>query len=557
MQGADVLVTTAEGLTTVSVTYPAGPPRSGVWTLQVGGPATVDLYYFWGVTLSATAPDGIVVGQPSRVAVTARFPDGTPADPAVYRSLHLTLRAGGADVPLGALAGGTASGEVTVPPGGPAAVPLSALASATSAPSGIALGPVAASAAVPAVLPPAFPRLDTPRLTFPTLSGTTAATGTLRLTGSDRGPTRACYAPGPLTGPAMAGRVAVASDQRCLDLPAGAGQGWDFRLRTGAPADGRVEGTLTLTLTAADGQATTTVAVPVSAGLVRPVNEPLRWGLAAALVLLALAVPCVIGWVGNAAVGRFAVGPRTRVAGVPVVLTPGGPRRADGAPALFTPDDFRYLRRAGAAPGHPPRRRRPALLAHAAARAVRRAGRVGSEHLGRARRQHRRATAVAGRAPGARRLRAGLGAVPRARARRGRGPGAPGVRGRGDRGPRRPGRRRPRRGRPQRRGVGGDPPAGDRVAPGRAGGRARGRRAGRRGAGTPEPRATTRRSTGRCGTTRTSPAAPPARRPGTTAGAGGTTTAPRGTTPPAPGAPTTTTTTPRTPDDDAPPSVFR
>ncbi|GAA1641412.1 vWA domain-containing protein [Georgenia ruanii] len=341
--GAAVLVTTAEGLTTVSVTYPAGPPRSGVWTLETDGPAAVDVYYFWGVALGAAAPDGIVVGQPSRLEVTARFPDGTPVDPAAYQSLHLSLRAGGADVPLGTLAGGTASGEVTLPPGGPAAVPLSALATATSAPSGIALGPAAASATVTAALPPAFPRLDTPRLTFPTLSDTTAATGTLLLTGSDRGPTRACYAPGPLTGPAMAGRVAVTSDQRCLDLPAGAARAWDFHLRTGAPADGRVEGTLPLTLTAADGQATTTVAVPVTAGLVRPVNEPLRWGLTAALVLLALAVPCVIGWAGNAAVGRFAVGPRTRVASVPVVLTPGGPRRADDAPALFTADDFRYL----------------------------------------------------------------------------------------------------------------------------------------------------------------------------------------------------------------------
>ncbi|WP_193315010.1 vWA domain-containing protein [Georgenia thermotolerans] len=343
VQGADVLVTSAQGLTTVSVTYPAGPPRPGVWTVEVGGPATVDVYYFWGVALSVAAPDGIVVGRPSRVEVTARFPDGTPVDPAAYRALRLTLRAGGADVPLAAPAGGTAGGEVTVPLGGPAAVPLSALASATSAPSGIALGPVAASATVPAALPPAFPRLDTPRLAFPPLSGTTSATGTLRLTGSDRGPTRACYAVGPLTGPALAGRVAVTADQRCLDLPAGAERGWDFRLRTGGPADGRVEGTLTLTLTAADGQATTTVAVPVTAGLVRPVNEPLRWGLVAALMLLALAVPCGIGWVGNAAVGRFALGPRTRVAGVPVVLTPGGPHRADGAAALLTPDDFRYL----------------------------------------------------------------------------------------------------------------------------------------------------------------------------------------------------------------------
>ncbi|MFH5824042.1 vWA domain-containing protein [Georgenia sp. AZ-5] len=344
VDGAAVSVTSGGGLTVVSVTYPAGPPTSVEWGLETGTDeqAAVDLYYVWGVSLTVAAPDGLVVGEPSRVQATARFGDGTPVDPDVYRSLDLTLRAGGTQVPVGALTAGVAAGEVAVPGGSPAAVELSASAAAVSAPSGIRLGPVAATTSVTASLPPAFPRLDTSRLEFPALEGTTTATAALELTGSDRGPTRACYAPGTLTGPPEAGNPAVGSADRCVDLPAGEQRRWDFRLTTGAPADGRVDGRLDLTLTAVDGQSTT-VAVPVTAALVRPVDEPLRWGLTAALVLLALALPCAIGWVGNAAVARYGVGPRTRVASVPVVLTPDGPRRTDGAAALLTPEDFGYL----------------------------------------------------------------------------------------------------------------------------------------------------------------------------------------------------------------------
>ncbi|WP_127126725.1 VWA domain-containing protein [Georgenia sp. SYP-B2076] len=347
LRGAKVLVTSRDGLTTVSVTYGAGAPAAGVWTLEPGAssqaPAVVDLYYFWGVTLTVGAPDGVVVGEPSRVDVSVRFTDGTPVDPAAYRSLDLAVTAGGTPVPLGALRGGVASGALTVPAGGAAAVELSAVASAASAPSGIALGPVSVTSSLTASLPPAFPRLKTSRLHFPDLVGQTSATSDLVLTGSDRGATRACFEPGMLRGPTTAGRIAVTSAHRCVDIPAGERLTWPFELAAGAPADGHVDGTIGVSLTAVGGGPTARVEVPVDAGMARPVDEPLRWGLTAALVALALALPCVIAWVGNAVVARFAVGPRTRVASVPVELAADGLHPGGGRASLFTPDDFGYL----------------------------------------------------------------------------------------------------------------------------------------------------------------------------------------------------------------------
>ena len=343
--GADLTVSSRDGLTVVSVTHPGGAPESSVWRLETGAtadaPTVVDLYVVWGAALTISAPEGVIVGQPSRLLVTLRYPDGSRVPREAFEAFRVRLLAGDAEIPLTWDSDGTAAGEVEVPAGSAvAAVSLAAAASATSAPSGTMLGETRASLVVPTALPAAYPRLDTASLTFGTLVGAAAGDGALRLVGAERGATRACLSGTSLEGPSRAGGLALAAPE-CVDIPAGERVEWPFTLTADAVADGSVAGAATVTLTAVDGQRMD-IALDVAAVMVRPVNEPLRWGIAAALVAVGLLVPLVIGWVSNAVLGRFPASPRTMVAVVPVLFSARGPRRGDGAEPLVRADDFRY-----------------------------------------------------------------------------------------------------------------------------------------------------------------------------------------------------------------------
>ncbi len=343
--GADVVITVRDGLAVIAVDRDGGAPRMGVWTLEtdapVSAPATVDLYYVWGVSLEVTAPEGIVVGERSAIEVRAVFPDGSPVIQQVFETFDVALVADGAAVPLERDASGATVGWLDVPAGSAvASVSLSAVATATTMPSHNPLGAARTSVVIATALPAAFPALRTPSLVFPTLAGARTAAGVLELTGAERGATRACLAGSDVTGPSRAGGIAVTAPD-CLDIPAGGTVSWPFEITTEAEADGSIDGTVGVSLTAVDGQSVE-VAVDVAAVMTRPVNEPLRWGITALLVALALSVPFLIGWASNYYLARFTLGPRTRVAVVPVVLSARGLRRADGSATMLFPDDFRY-----------------------------------------------------------------------------------------------------------------------------------------------------------------------------------------------------------------------
>jgi hypothetical protein len=343
--GADVAITVRDGLAVITVDRDGGAPHMGVWTLETDAPAdapaTVDLYYVWGVALDITAPDGIVIGGRSPIEVRASFPDGSPVIQEAFESFEVTLVAGGAELPVEWDLGGAAVGWLEVPAGtAMASVAVTAVASATTRPSRNPLGEARASVVIPTSLPAAFPKLETASLAFPTLAGSRSAVGVLELTGAERGPTRACLAGSEVSGPSRAGGIAVTGPD-CVDIPAGEAVTWPFELTTEAEADGSIDGTVGIALTAVDGQSIE-VSVDVAAVMTRPVNEPLRWVLTAALVLLGLSVPFLIGWASNYFLARFTVGPRTRVAVVPVLFSARGPERADGSAAMLGPDDFRY-----------------------------------------------------------------------------------------------------------------------------------------------------------------------------------------------------------------------
>lgn len=348
--GASVLVTARDGLTVASVTQPRGPEGAVVWTLESGAsdasPAIVDLYYFWGAVLAIDAPAGMVIGSENTVEVLARFSDGSPVDPARYSRLDLRLEADGESVPLAWEEPGRAVGKLTLPvDGAPAQVALSVVGSATSSPSGVAVGPATAARRFDTVTPPSFPKLETTTLVFPSLVGTTSSGSVVELTGSDEGPTRACLADHRLEGPSRAGSIDLVGSE-CVDIPVGETVNWPFKLQTTDTADGNVAGTARLVLVAVQGRAELPIELGVAATMSRPVDAGSRNLLLAILVAIAAIIPFLIGWIGNAVSARFPVGPRTRVASVPVVLTSHGLQRADGATTLFGPGDFEPLRRA-------------------------------------------------------------------------------------------------------------------------------------------------------------------------------------------------------------------
>ena len=338
---SEVTISSRDGLTVLSVDRPAAGAPATSWVLDTGtgagGSAVVDVYYVWGAVLGLSVPDGLVVGEPSRVELSLRYQDGSPVDTAGLGDVALRLQAGGETVPVVWDGAGTATGALQVTAAAP--VQLTAAASATGTASGAALAEARASLLMPATLPAAYPGLETATLDFGSLVGVTSAGGALRLVGAERGATRACLAASSLSGPTRAGDVSVGGPE-CVDIPAGAVVDWPFEISADAAADGSVNGSVTLSLTAVDGQ-TTDLELAVAAAMVRPVNEPMRWGIAAGLVAAGLLVPLIIGWLSNAMLGRFPVGPRTMFAVVPVSLSAGGPRRRDGGD-LLRPDDFSY-----------------------------------------------------------------------------------------------------------------------------------------------------------------------------------------------------------------------
>lgn len=344
VSGASVAVADRDGLLVADVQFPSGS-TGGDWILT-SDPTTasaVDVYYFWGVTLAADAPDGLIVGEVGRVLVTATHADGTGVDLDAYASADLEVRLSG-----GVLVETTATGsgwelEVDVPGSDvPPSIEIDITARAVSAPSGVALGPASAQLELTTSLPPSFPSITTTRLDLPQIDGVTPVTGTLRLVGSERGPTTACFDPARVQGPAEAGEIRVTTDTPCVDIPANGEVDVEVTVTPASRADGRIDGVLPVSLEGVDADDPIVVEVPLAATMVRPVDEATRWGLVALFTLCALLMAWVTAEVARRLGDTFTLSPHARVAAIPVVFDEQGIRRTDGAPALLDPvDDFR------------------------------------------------------------------------------------------------------------------------------------------------------------------------------------------------------------------------
>ncbi|TDE92634.1 hypothetical protein EXU48_13940 [Occultella glacieicola] len=347
--GAAVSVTKNETLTTIDVAVTDPEPAVGTWTMVTDADlvTVVDLYYFWGVTLTVEAPDGVVIGEPSDVRIAARDAAGGLVAPDVYGAVDLTVTVDGAPAPFAADADGW-SGEITVPADAAvSSLVVAARATAETTPNAIALGPVAVERALTTSYPPSFPTISPARLELGRLDGTTTAEATLTLTGADRGPTEVCFSEGTVAAPERAGAASLAAGAECLDVAAGATVEVPVTLTTAEQADGRVDGLLPVELHGVDPGDPIVLEVPVTGTMLRPVDAATRNWLVAVLVGAALAFAYGALVVTRRIAGRFDLSPFTRYVTAPVVVTARGPQRRDGATRLLGPEEFRGLGTSG------------------------------------------------------------------------------------------------------------------------------------------------------------------------------------------------------------------
>lgn len=344
---ARVATTNRVGLHVTDVT-PLADAAVGAWSL-VTDPARVtviDLYYFWGAEIAVDAPAGLVLGQQNEVGVSLLGPDGVPVDPSELASATLDVLVDGVPTDARQRADGTFT--VTVDLSGATAaseIEVAVSARASSAPSGIALGPISARSRLATQLPPSYPTIAPTRLELGRLVGDEPAFGTLTLTGSERGATQACFGPAELVGPPDAGELSLGMPD-CVDVPADGTVEVAVDLTSDSPADGVVTGTLPVRLTGVDAAETITLDVPVTSTMTRPVNEAARWGLVAGLLALALLIAGGVAWLGRHVSDRYPLGKDVRSASVPVVVTRTGIRRRDGGDLLQL-DDFTVVRQPG------------------------------------------------------------------------------------------------------------------------------------------------------------------------------------------------------------------
>ena len=230
-----------------------------------------------------------------------------------------------------------------IPAGGAASqLALEATATATTAPSGIALGPVTTSTTMPTVLPPSYPSFTPTSLAFPAIVGDGTSTATIVLTGSARGDTRACFGTSAVDGPQDAGKVTTSTADPCVEVPAGKTVSVELVLRAEHPADGRLQGTVPVTLTGVDAAQDITVDVPITSSMVRPVDEGKRWGLTSIFVLLAAILAYLVAHLGRSLADRYALGENAHVASLPVTVGATGVERRAGTGAVLPDvDDFR------------------------------------------------------------------------------------------------------------------------------------------------------------------------------------------------------------------------
>lgn len=339
-------ISTLVGNELVTVDVRTSSEAVGTWTL-VTDPRTstvIDLYYFWGITLTVDAPDGVVIGETSTIRVVPRTASGEALDLGVLQEAQLTATVDGDPVSFVVDDQGWVA-EITVPQSDAvSSLTVSGQAVAVTDPFRIALGPVSVEQTLATAFPPAFPTVSPAEIDFGRLSESTSAVETLQIAGAERGPTRACFAGADVTGPEAAGALSIDVGADCVDVPAGETVDVTVSLDAESRADGLISGSVPVELYGVDETEPIQLQIPVQAAMVRPVDATTRNWLIAVLTIAALALAWLTALVGQRLTGRYAVSNFAKLAVVPVTMTPGGLRRRDGAGSLLNNEDFGTFR---------------------------------------------------------------------------------------------------------------------------------------------------------------------------------------------------------------------
>ena len=345
LDGATVGVTDREGLMVLDVVFRGSGSPGGSWTLVTGAAGTtmVDLYYFWGVTLTIEAPDGLVVGEQGTVVVSARHRDGSVVRSDELGSIDVVVNVDGEARSARAADDGGWLVDVTVPASDvPPSVHLDATARGVTAPSGIRVGPISASADLTTSFPPSFPTVTPTRLEFPAILGEGESRATVTFTGSDRGDTRACFEAAVVRAPERAGAVGVAPASECVDIPVGSAIDVDVVVSPQDAADGLVDGILPVRLEGVDAGEPIVVELPFELSMSRPVDEATRWGLIVLFVFGAVALAWITAELSRRVADRYRLSTDARAASVPVVVTAAGPQRTDRTDGVLLDPAFDF-----------------------------------------------------------------------------------------------------------------------------------------------------------------------------------------------------------------------
>jgi len=214
---------------------------------------------------------------------------------------------------------------------------------------GLVLRPVVVEKAVRVEVPVVVPNLADTELRLAVVEGEALATGTLRVTGPERGEGQACLTT--WTSKALPEGVTdaqLASNSDCVTVSAGSTVDIPVSVDPQGVGSGTASGLVEVRLAAADGSEEVIRTVPASFEMLKAVNAPVRWAAALLLTLLGVGIPLGIFWLISRAQTTFMDLENTQWAEIPVVLDAGTVRQvgADGADLTpdLTLDDLKYVR---------------------------------------------------------------------------------------------------------------------------------------------------------------------------------------------------------------------
>ena len=337
--GADVSVLQRGGLTTLNLEFDPYSAKATDWVVDTSAPTKLQLYWFWGAKLNPITTS-LTAGVSNKVKFQLVDSGGAPFPPGTYKRLIPTVSIGGAQLPATINGAGIVTTTYELRADNvPASLTASATVRAITEPSGLEMGPLVTTARLAVQLPPAFPTVSPNKLDFGTLTGLGSRSATLNVKGSSLGRTQVCVKGSSFLVPGgdPDGSL-ISAANKCVSVAKSGTADLELKVTPGTSADGVAIGTVNLALESADGEHLS-LSVPATLDMTRPVDEAKRWEYIAALTLLALLIPLLLLIGSNVLIlGRFSVTSGTRVAKVPVTVSPSGVTRRGGGDLLVAED---------------------------------------------------------------------------------------------------------------------------------------------------------------------------------------------------------------------------